>query len=238
MDIKTRGIVLHSIKYSETSVIVKILTERLGLVSYMVNGVRTSKSAAKAALLRPLSLLDLDVSHRENKGLQRIKEVKRSYSYQSIPFDTIKSCVALFLLEVIAKSLKEHDVHEELFKYVYDGFISLDTMVVMNNDFHLQFLLQYAAFLGFGPAGGYSVDTPFFDMQEGTFIAQQDSGSTILDRIQSEQISHLIHATSATVKLNRQSRQLLLRCLLKYYQLHLDGFGNLRSPEVLEVLFD
>src|SRR5688572_1524935 len=101
---KTRGLVLHTIKYSETSVISKIYTERLGLQSYIVKGVRSARSKGKAALLQPLTLLDMEVSQRENKNLQFIKEYRRAYSYQSIPFDTLKATIALFLLEVISKS--------------------------------------------------------------------------------------------------------------------------------------
>src|ERR1700683_5435900 len=105
MQIKTRGIVLHTIRFSETSVITKIYTEKLGLVSYIVKGVRSSKSKAKAALLQPLTLLDMEVTHRENKQLQYIREFSRLYTYQSIPFHTLKSSVALFLLEVVSKSI-------------------------------------------------------------------------------------------------------------------------------------
>ena len=50
---KTRAIVLHCIKYSETSVIAKIYTEKLGMQSYMVKGVRAAKSKSKAAMLQP-----------------------------------------------------------------------------------------------------------------------------------------------------------------------------------------
>ena len=39
---KTKGIVLRTVKYGETSVIVTILTELFGLQSYLINGVRSS----------------------------------------------------------------------------------------------------------------------------------------------------------------------------------------------------
>jgi DNA repair protein RecO (recombination protein O) len=241
MDIKTRGIVLHTIKYSETSVIVKIFTERLGLVSYIVNGVRSSKATAKAALLRPLTLLDLDINHRENKGLQRIKEYKRAYNYQSLPFDTAKSAVALFILEVIAKSLKEHDAHEDMFQFIFDCFIHLDELTQMNNDFHLQFLMHYAVYLGFGPHGTSDDDSPYFDMQEGVFTRRNSMSPLVLNKEQSEIVSHLIESDiyhSIDIKLTRQTRNQILQVLLKYYSLHLEGFTGLRSPEVLEELFD
>ena len=241
MDIKTRGIVLQTVKYSETSVIVRIFTEHLGLVSYMVKGVRSARSSSKAALLRPLTLLEMDVTHRENKGLQNIKEYKRSYNYRSLPFDTVKSSIALFILEVVSKSLKEHDANEEMFEFVYECFRHLDELETMNNDFHLQFLLHYASYLGFAPHGVYSEETPYFDMQEGYFIARGSMSSLILDRHISEILSALVSTSileSLSIRLNRTIRKDMLRHLLKYYSLHLEGFTGLRSPEVLEMIFD
>jgi DNA repair protein RecO (recombination protein O) len=203
--------------------------------------VRSSRSSSKAALLRPLTLLEMDVTHRENKGLQNIKEYKRAYNYSSLPFDTVKSNIAIFMLEVISKSLKEHDTHEDMFQFVYDCFCHLDEIETMNNDFHLQFLIHYAAYLGFAPHGEYSEETPYFDMQEGSFISQSNISSLILDRRTSELISLLESNSiiqSLPIRLNRQIRRDLLHHLLRYYSLHLEGFTGLRSPEVLEMIFD
>src|ERR1700750_1569339 len=115
MYFKTRAIVLHTIKYSETSVIAKIYTERFGLVSYIVKGVRSAKSKSKASLLQPLTLLEMEVSPRETKQFQFIKEFRRAYNYRAIPFDIMRSSVALFLLEVISKSIREHEENTEMF---------------------------------------------------------------------------------------------------------------------------
>jgi DNA repair protein RecO (recombination protein O) len=183
----------------------------------------------------------MDVTHRENKGLQNIKEYKRAYNYSSLPFDTVKSNIAIFMLEVVSKSLKEHDTHEDMFQFVYDCFCHLDEIETMNNDFHLQFLIHYAAYLGFAPHGEYSDDTPYFDMQEGSFIPQSNISSLILDRRTSELISLLWSNSiiqSLPIRLNRQIRRDLLHHLLRYYSLHLEGFTGLRSPEVLEMIFD
>lgn len=241
MDIKTRGIVLQTIKYSESSVIVKVFTERMGLVSYIVKGVRSARSTSKAALLRPLTMLEMDVTHRENKGLQNIKEYKRAYNYRSLPFDTMKSSIALFVLEVIAKSLKEHDAHEDMFEFVYECFCHLDEIEVMDNDFHLKFLVHYAAYMGFAPHGQYSEETPYFDMQEGCFTHHTTISSLILSRSSSQLISTLVSCSMLQpldIRLNRQIRRDMLHHLLKYYSLHLEGFTGLRSPEVLEMIFD
>ncbi|MFN8278313.1 MAG: DNA repair protein RecO [Chitinophagales bacterium] len=237
MELKTRGIVLQSIKYSETSVIARIFTEKAGLVSYLVNGVRSQRTLSKAVMMRPLSLLELDVTQRDNKSLQRIREFRRAFTFQTIPYDTVKSGLALFLVEVVSKTLKEHDVHEELFELVYDQLVALDEAATVAPFFHLQFLLQYAHLLGFGPHDNFEPETPCFDLQEGVFVAAGSMSNRVLNQSLSAYLHQLMQTTVAQQSIPKSARRELLNALLRYYQLHIDGFGALKSHEVLEAVF-
>ncbi|MBP6732183.1 MAG: DNA repair protein RecO [Chitinophagales bacterium] len=236
---KTRGIVLHTIKYSETSVIAKVYTEKLGLQSYMVKGVRAAKSKSKAAMLQPLTLLDMEVSHRENKGLQYIKEFQRAFIYQSIPFDTIKSTIAFFLLEVISKTIHGHEPQEDLFEFLYDSLCALDQTEKVNPNFHLIFLLHFSRYLGFAPHGNYSDENCFFEMSEGVFIPQQ-SMQNVMNKKESALLSDLLELNlfePATLVISRLERKQMMKNLLKYYQFHLENF-SLKSPDILEEIFE
>ncbi|MDB5280977.1 MAG: repair protein RecO [Bacteroidota bacterium] len=237
---KTKGIVLHVIKYSETSVIAKIYTEKLGLVSYIVKGVRSAKSKPKAALLQPLTLLEMEVSHRENKQLQYIKEFTRAYNYQSIPFDVLKSTVALLLLEVISKSIREHEQNDEMFHFIYESLCALDQSEKLNPDFHLMFLVQFTRHLGFIPHGNFSDQNPYFEMTEGVFISRE-SEKNVMSKSESRLLSELLNAnlfdTGSALKTSRTERKKMLKNLLKYYQLHLENF-SLRSPDILEEILE
>jgi DNA repair protein RecO (recombination protein O) len=236
---KTRGIVLHTIKYSETSVIAKVYTEKLGLQSYMVKGVRAAKSKSKAAMLQPLTLLEMEVSHRENKGLQYIKEFQRAFIYQSIPFDTIKSTIAFFLLEVISKTIHGHEPQEDLFEFLYDSLCALDQTEKVNPNFHLIFLLHFSRYLGFAPHGNYSDENCFFEMSEGVFIPQQ-SMQNVMNKKESALLSDLLELNlfePATLVISRLERKQMMKNLLKYYQFHLENF-SLKSPDILEEIFE
>jgi DNA repair protein RecO (recombination protein O) len=239
MYLKTKGIVLHTVKYSETSVIAKIYTEKLGLVSYMVKGVRSAKSKAKAALLQPLTLLHMEVSHRENKQLQFIKEFRRDYTYQSIPFNMPKSAIALFLLEVISKSIREHEENIEMFEFIYDSLCALDKSEKLNPDFHLLFLIHFTRYLGFGPHGNFSDATCYFELSEGIFTANGSQPRT-LDKRESELLQTFLVTNKfegATLRITRLERQQMMKHLVRYYQLHIENFA-LKSPEILEELFN
>ena len=101
MQRKTRGLVINNMRYRETSLLITIYTAEFGIASYIENGVRSAKAKHKMALFQPLTLLDLEVYHKPGKGLHRISEAKCYYPYQQIPFDIIKSSIALFLSEVL-----------------------------------------------------------------------------------------------------------------------------------------
>ncbi len=236
---KTRGIVLHTIKYSETSVIAKIYTEKLGLQSYIVKGIRAVKSKSKAALLQPMTLLEMEVSHRENKQLQFIKEFRRSEVYKSIPFNTVKSAVALFILEVISKSLRGHESDAGLFEFIYESFCALDKIPETDPDFPLLFLVHFSRLLGFAPHGNFSDENCFFEMSEGLFTNNQ-SLLHIMDKRESTLLNDLLSKNLFAInpaKTLRTERKTMLKNLIKYYQLHIENF-SLKSPEILEEILD
>ena len=147
---KTRGVVFRFTKYGETSIIVTLFTELFGLQSYIVNGVRSKSGKNKIALFQPLTLLDLVVYHREHANINRIKEVKCLYPYQSIPMDIKKSALAIFLIEVINKTVKEESHAQELCEFFIRSFITLDQMEERAENFHIIFLLKLSRLLGFG----------------------------------------------------------------------------------------
>jgi DNA repair protein RecO (recombination protein O) len=147
---KVRGVVFRFTKYGETSIIVTIFTDHLGLQSYIVNGVRSKTSKNKIALYQPLTLLELVVYYRENANLNRIKEVKCLHPYQTIYNDFIKSTVAMFIGEVLNKTVKEESHAQELCEFLISSLISLDSLSANAYNFHLVFLLKLSRFLGFG----------------------------------------------------------------------------------------
>ena len=153
----TRGIVLRQVKYGETSIVATIYTEIFGIQSYLVNGVRTQSKTSKAALFQPSSLLDMQVYHNELKNLQRIKELKWSVLYHNILSDVTRNSVALYMVEVLHKCLKQQEAYADLFHFCEDAFIQLDG----SNDevaanFPLYFSIQLAQFFGIQLQDNYS----------------------------------------------------------------------------------
>ncbi len=237
MLLKTRGIIFRAIKYSETSFITDIYTEEKGLRSYIVSGVRKKNATVSPSLLQLMTLVDLVVYHREDKTLARIKEIKAAQVFQSIPFDVVKGAVGLFMIEVARKTINESEENQGLFQFLFDTFSFLDHSTTPIGNIHLHFLLELTLHLGFFPGGQYSEATPFFDLQEGTFVAKSPAHTWFLNTEESQQLQYLLDCQRTTcheVKLNRESRRQLLRQLLIFYRLHIENFPTINAHQILE----
>lgn len=230
---KTKGLVIGTIKHSETSVICKIYTEKLGLQSYIVKGVRTAKSKSRANILQPLNILELEAYHRDAKNLQMLKEYRLSHFYRNIPGDMIKTCLGFFLLEVIQQSLKEEQGDVTLFEFIQREFIKLDNHAGSLRDFHLYFLFGFARLLGFYPHSNFSERSTIFDLQNGNFtheipmhpyFIRNEEARIFNEYLQNE---HPVHTSFST-------RRKILDHLISYYRLHVPGFQEPKSVKVLE----
>lgn len=235
---KTSGIVLHTTKYSETSLIVKIISPDFGLKSYIVNGVRSRKAKFKANIFQPMALVDMVVSNNEKAGLQRISEINILYPYTDIPYNIIKSSVVLFLNEIVYKAIKEeHHPDENMFEFIKNSLQLLDLKFDSCANFHVFFMIQLSRYLGFFPEGQHAVETPVFDLQEGRFTGKLPVHSYYLEGNLSALLSDFIQSDYSTIqqlKPDKLQRRELLRSLILFYQLHISTFHEINSLDVLE----
>ncbi len=230
---QTRGIVFHRVKYSETSLIVKIYTEQFGLQSYMIRGMRSKKSLVKPALLQPLTLVEIVVYHKENNDLQHLKEIKINYPFQTIPFDLRKSSVILFLNEVLYNVIREQESNSSLFDFLYNSIVSLDKMENGIAGFHLCFLMQLTKYLGFSPKRNFDEENSVFDLQEGVFKHQPISSELTIPMPVSEYFAKLIGPENMPEIIPPRYRSTLLDYLIRYYKIHIPGIKEIKSHAIL-----
>lgn len=236
---KTQGIVFHQIKYSESSLIVKIYTREFGIQSYLVKGVRSKKSKISPALLQHLSLLEIVVSHKEKSNLHYIREIRSAHQYVSIPYDMIKSSIILFVNELLIKAIQEEESNPSLFDFLFQSMQWLDLATEKYVNFHLIFSIQLSRYLGFYPRGIYSPATPYFDLEEGCFENRRPIHHNYLQGKEANKLSLLTDYSLDSIKelkLNNEDRNKLLDQIVQYYSLHLPNFGELKSLDVLRTV--
>lgn len=238
MPITTKAIVLSSLKYGETSLIVKAFTESDGLKSYLLRGVFTSKkSKQKAAYFLPLMSLEV-VAHHRNKGtLESLRDVKINTPYQTLHTDVVKNSIVLFLAEVLSGSIREQVQDRPLFRYLEYALYWLDRHEAIAN-FHILFLLNLTEYLGFYPDTTHS-KAPYFDLLEGKFCTTpslnpmiEGESLNIFRKILGIPFDHL-----KTVRMSKLHRQELLNKVVLYFELHVHGFKKPKSLAVLNAVF-
>lgn len=237
----TRGIVFRQTRYSDTSLVVRILTEEFGLRSYLVKGARGPKSKMKSSLFQPLTLLVMIVPDRDRAELHHIREARVEHAYRHIPGDIQKSSVLLFLNELLYKAIREEATHRELFRFIHDQLIFLDSAEKVSGSYPLLFAIHLSHHLGFFPQGDPIPAGAAFDLQEGRFTRSGQLFSEYM--ITGEACEYFTRLLSLPAENHRDIplppavRTLLLEKILQYYLLHLPISGEFRSHTVLhEVL--
>lgn len=237
MYLNTRGIVFHQTKYSDTSLVVRILTEESGLRSYIIKGARSSKARIRASLFQPLNLLELVASHKEKSDLQHVKEAHLAYSYHSIPEDIRKTSILLFLNELLYKSIQEEAINPELFTFIYEKMILLDNWQANPANFHVAFALHLTHYLGFFPQGKYTGQEMVFDLTEGHMtVTEPLPAENFISGQACSWFSRFLETSveeSDSLAVPALVRAELLEKILVYYHLHLPLTGEFKSHRVL-----
>lgn len=234
---KTRGIIFRATDYGESSVIVQIFTEKFGLQSYIINGAKKPKAKIRRNMLQPLHLLDLVVYHKNTGSVQRISELKNAPVLLSIPYDVIKSCIAMFLNEVLYKAIKQQSPDENLFDFIFSAIEWLDHQSESVANFHLIFLTRLTRYLGFYPDRYMAGNADYFDIKNGQFTRYKPDSVSYLSPPHTQNFGLVLQTgfeDMQQLKLSNDERRYLVQKLLEYYAMHIEGFGNIKSADVLE----
>lgn len=236
MLVKTKAIVISSIKYQEKSLIVKCFTLSNGLKSYFIRDAFSSRKAnQKIAYFQPLTILEIEAVHRNKGKLENFKEIKIGIPFHSIHTDIVKSTIVMFISEILHHSIHEEEKNEPLFTFLETALLWLDSHDETAN-FHLILLLEATKYFGFYPDIS-NMEMPFFEMTEGVFTPFHAINS--LTEHESNLFKKLIE-----LKFDNDfkifhviERQMVLKILIDYYGFHLDGFKKPKSLEVLKEVF-
>ncbi|MCK4662633.1 MAG: DNA repair protein RecO [Bacteroidales bacterium] len=238
---KTKGIILNSIKYSDSSIITNIYTENFGRQSYIVSGTHNKKSKTKINIFQPLFILNLDVYYKPSREIQRIKEAKIFSPLKTIPYDIVKSSTTIFLSEILSKVLYEQTPNKDLFEFLINSIKIFDTIENGKSNFHLLFLLKLSKHLGFEPNIDDSINSRFFDLVEGKLVDFKPAHNHHISEKHHNTFRELLNKKYENlhdIKLNNHTRRYFLEKIVEYYKIHIPGIKEIKSLEVLNSLFN
>ena len=237
---KTQAIVLHSLKYGETRLIVDMFTRSQGRQSFIVSIPKSVKGKIKKQLFQPLTLLEIESDLRPKLQLQKLSDIRLASPFSSIPFDPNKLSISLFIAEFLYYALRSEQHNEPLFDYIVNSIQWLDAQTDRFANFHLVFLMRLSRFLGFYPNLEHYQSGDYFDLRESVFLSTPPVHRDFLHPQEAEKIQLMMRMDFPTMHLFRmshQERNRLLEVSLIYYRLHLPDFPELKSVSVLQELY-
>lgn len=237
---KTRAVVLNTLKYGESQLIVDLFTESHGRLSFMLQMPRSRRSALRPSLFQPLSILSVVMDYRPTRRLNRIREAQAAFPFVSLPFDARKLSIALFLAEFTSYATRSEQRNERMYAFVENSVRWLDACSGDFANFHIIYMLHLTRFVGFFPNVDDAQATAYFDLREGRFAAHAPAHPDFLGPDESGKIRLLMRFNYSTMRLlalSHSERGRILEVIIAYYRLHQPDFPEMKSLAVLKALF-
>ncbi|HTL82128.1 MAG TPA: DNA repair protein RecO [Bacteroidia bacterium] len=237
----TRGIIFHTVPYSDSRVIAKVYTREKGIESFIITVSRSKKGKVKSSVLQPLTQVEFVVDRRERNDLQYVREVSCYAPYSHLQEDVIKTSIALFIAEVLYRSVKEEESNPGMYSFIENSLHILDLHHEGVANFHLCFLVQLSKYLGFYPQQNTAGDKSVFDLRDGVFRNSIPPHPLYLEVNESRLLEHLMeisYDTMHTLLITGETRSMMVKHLLRYYELHLHSMQEVKSHYVLEAVLN
>ncbi|MDR2233068.1 MAG: DNA repair protein RecO [Tannerella sp.] len=238
---KTRAIILHVTPYNDTYSMVHVYTEVYGRATYLVAARRKHKSRVSNAHFMPLSIVEMEVEHKKNRDIQRLKEVRILYPLVNIPSHPVKNTIALFLAETLYRIIHSSEPDAKLFDYLYHSIRHLEILEHGIANFHLVFLIYLTRHLGIFPNAELQTPDSLFDLLNGVFTTQQPAHPHFLNKEESLVFARLLrmnYENMALYTFSRKERNLIVQQIFVYYRLHSVEFPEIKSLAVMQALYD
>lgn len=237
---KARGIVLHTLKYGDSGMVVYLLTDSGGRQSYMVQGVRSARGhGSKLALFQPMFAVEFEGLESSRMQMHRFREVRSGIVLQSLPFDVRKSTIALFMAEVLYRLVKECEPNQRLFDFVWGSVAALDALDEGVGQFPPLVPDEPEPVSGLFAGNAY-LPGAWFDIREGSFTPLRPPHGEVLSADDARILHDLLECDVryiAEIGLNRRQRVAYLDALLVYYGYHLDAIHAVQSVRILQEVF-
>lgn len=233
MKYKSRAITLTYIKQGESSIISKIFTEKHGLQSFIVKGVRSKKAKKKLGLFQPLQLVDINATLIPKKGLQYLAEITIIETISTDKINMNKNFLAIFIAEISSKVLQENEQNSGLFKFVWEIKQKLYNANTIDENFALLFMLNLSKYLGFFPSTE-NINAPFFNLETGEFSGKVFNLNIYLNEEKTTILKHLLLGKKNNIPQELKSE--LLKDIIQYFRLHHYNLSNITSHLIIESL--
>lgn len=215
MAVSSEFIILGVTKVGEKALVLHTLSADWGRRSFLVTVGRN----APMALFLPLSIIDAEVSENPRSELWRLRNITSSAPLAGIRNSPSKNAMTMFMSEVLLRTVHDGESEPGLCEWCRRSVLTLDALSDDFSNYHLRFLFEFAAALGFSPS---TEDLAPF---AGRHL------STLGELLKADFAGFMLYPLSGAV------RNELAGILLDYIGFHCESRLNIRSLKVLRELF-
>ncbi len=240
MQLKTQGIILNNVKYNDKYSIVQIYTLHAGRIAYILPRSKGKSTKISNNLFSPLNILELEVEHQPSREIQRIREARNIFPYQTIHYDIAKTSIVFFLSDFLSKVLKDSNDSKLIYQFITNSMEVLDVSERSIANFHLVFMVNLVRFLGLYPNMENYQSGDYFDLMAGEFVSSLPLHKHYISKEESlvlSRLSRMNYGNMHRFAFNREDRIAIINHILEYYRLHVHQFPELKSLDVLHELF-
>ena len=240
---QTKAIILTRKIYHENQLIVVAYTLQYGRVTYMLYGAHSKRSNHMAAT-QPLQIVDIVADHRPNRDMQVLRSIASAQPLPGIVANPLKNTTALFLAEFLSHALRTNQEDASLFFFLQGSieWLNLAPRESVAN-FHIAFMVRLSVFLGFMPNMGPTNEPhgAFFDLRQSEYVSHGARSGEVLPPGEQHFLRQLLRINYRNMHLfhfTRSERATLIGNIIKYYTHHIQGFGELKTLDVLHAMFN
>lgn len=240
MVLKLQCIVLKTVKYGDSKLIVDVLSLERGRTSVVWRMPKNGRGKVNRNIFQPLTMCELTVEQAKPMVMPMVRDGQISMPYASLTTDPVKTSVAFFVAEFLCQVSRTEQTDEAFFDFIRRILIWYDLAETMTANFHLMFLVRASRFLGFYPNMESYAEGAVFDLRAAEFTMSLPSHPDYVPAAEAAHLQLLMRMTPSNMHLyrfTRDERNQAVEAMLRFYSLHVPGFRPMRSWDVLKAVF-
>ncbi len=233
-----QGILLSKSDYSETSLVVRILTEHHGLQSFLFQGAKKKKGT----VVLPLLPIEFTNYKRSDSSMGKITEWNTLFPVANNSIDPVKSCICFFVAETVQQLVHQDQPDEALFRFLLQEIHWMNESVELSN-YPIWFLAECAKLSGIvpDPLDDDGRLPSVFDFKRGCFtnvepmhpFYHKHHGVHWCEDAVTQEKNHFL-----ALAIPKAERTLALEAWLGYFSFQIAGFRKLKSVEVIQTILN
>lgn len=242
---KTEAIVLRTVDYSESSLIVTLFTRKHGTLAVIAKGAKRPKSKF-AALMVPGQVLEVVIYIKSTRNVQTVSEASSMLKLDQLRIDLEKIALTVTSMELVNQVLHENEVNEPLFAFLVKLLRWINNHRDASRLIFPYVQIRVMEKIGIGLQTDVTIDAEttsgYMNIESGT-LSQNATGDQSI-RLTTGQFVFLrksLHSKKKSIfQIDLKNSELneLIEYLDRYIRYHIEGVKPRKSDDIFEKILN